>query len=49
MSPGDPARLVAASEKALRELNWNPRFADLDRIVESAWRWHQAHPEGYGA
>ena len=47
--PGDPARLVAASEKALRELNWNPRFADLDRIVESAWRWHQAHPEGYGA
>jgi UDP-glucose 4-epimerase len=45
--PGDPARLVAAAEKARRELNWHPRFPELETIVESAWRWHRAHPEGY--
>lgn len=46
--PGDPAVLVASSEKAARELGWRPRYADLETIVESAWRWHQAHPKGYG-
>jgi UDP-glucose 4-epimerase len=46
--PGDPAALVASSEKASRELGWRPRYADLESIVESAWRWHQAHPAGYG-
>lgn len=46
--PGDPAVLVACSEKARRELGWRPRFADLRDIVESAWRWHLAHPHGYG-
>ena len=44
---GDPPRLVASSEKAKRELHWNPRFADIEKIVESAWRWHVAYPEGY--
>lgn len=44
---GDPPRLVASFEKAKRELNWNPRFADIEKIVESAWRWHVAHPNGY--
>ena len=39
--PGDPAVLVASSEKIKRELGWQPKFADLDRIVASAWEWHQ--------
>ena len=45
--PGDPAELVASSEKARTVLGWQPRFAGLDAIVESAWRWHRAHPYGY--
>jgi UDP-glucose 4-epimerase len=45
--PGDPARLVASSEKAKRELGWKPQFQHIDSIVESAWRWHKAHPHGY--
>ncbi len=39
--PGDPAILVAGSEKAKRELAWTPRYSDLDAIVQSAWTWHQ--------
>jgi UDP-glucose 4-epimerase len=39
--PGDPAVLVASSEKIKRELGWNPKFADLDQIVATAWEWHQ--------
>ena len=39
--PGDPAVLVAGSEKIKAELGWRPRFAELDVIIESAWRWHQ--------
>ena len=46
--PGDPARLVAASEKIQRELGWRPRFEAVDKIIESAWQWHQRHPNGYG-
>lgn len=46
--PGDPARLVASSEKIRKELGWVPRYPDLETIVESAWRWHQNHPNGYG-
>jgi UDP-glucose 4-epimerase len=38
---GDPAVLVAGSEKIKRELGWKPRFADLDTIIASAWEWHQ--------
>jgi UDP-glucose 4-epimerase len=45
--PGDPPRLVAAADKAVRELGWKPRFPKLDDIVATAWAWHQAHPEGY--
>jgi UDP-glucose 4-epimerase len=45
--PGDPARLVAASEKIQRELGWRPQFQDIDAIIESAWRWHQKFPNGY--
>lgn len=39
--PGDPAVLVASSEKIKAELGWNPKFAELDQIVTSAWHWHQ--------
>jgi len=45
--PGDPARLVASSERARRDLHWAPRVADLDVIVRTAWAWHQRHPRGY--
>ncbi len=47
--PGDPARLVAAAEKAHRELGWKPRYPDLKTIMEHAWAWHQKHPNGYEA
>lgn len=45
---GDPAVLIASSEKIKRELGWNPEFQDLRVIIESAWRWMEAHPNGYG-
>lgn len=45
--PGDPAVLVASSDKARRELGWEPKYPDLHTIIESAWRWHKAHPDGY--
>jgi UDP-glucose 4-epimerase len=45
---GDPAVLVASSEAIRRDLGWTPQFTRLDAIVESAWRWHLAHPDGYG-
>jgi UDP-glucose 4-epimerase len=45
--PGDPPRLVAAAEKAARELGWQRKFPQLEDIVLSAWRWHQKHPNGY--
>ena len=44
---GDPAQLVASSEKARKILGWDPQFADLEIIVASAWKWHSAHPNGY--
>jgi UDP-glucose 4-epimerase len=47
--PGDPAILVASSEKIRRELNWRPEYPQLEQIIESAWRWLQAHPRGYAA
>jgi UDP-glucose 4-epimerase len=46
--PGDPPRLVASSEKIQRELGWKPQFQSLDAIIESAWKWHQKFPNGYG-
>ncbi|MDR1157160.1 MAG: UDP-glucose 4-epimerase GalE [Oscillospiraceae bacterium] len=45
---GDPAQLVASSEKIRRVLGWNPQRTDIDEIVASAWAWHQAHPDGFG-
>ncbi|MCK7606614.1 UDP-glucose 4-epimerase GalE [Geobacillus stearothermophilus] len=45
--PGDPARLVASSEKAKRELGWEPKYPSITDIVASAWEWHQARPNGY--
>jgi UDP-glucose 4-epimerase len=44
---GDPAVLIASSEKIRRELNWKPKFHELDAILASAWQWHKNHPEGY--
>lgn len=44
---GDPAKLIASSEKAKKVLGWNPVHASLEEIIASAWKWHQAHPEGY--
>ena len=44
---GDPAILVGSSKKAMNELGWKPRYADLDTIIEHAWNWHQHHPHGY--
>ena len=45
--PGDPAVLVASSEKIKKELGWKPKFASLESIVRSAWEWRKAHPSGY--
>jgi UDP-glucose 4-epimerase len=45
--PGDPPRLVAASEKAKKQLGWTPKFQDIHEIVKSAWAWHEKHPNGY--
>ena len=45
--PGDPPRLVAAARKAVEELGWKPRLPRLEQIVETAWAWHRAHPNGY--
>ena len=46
--PGDPPRLIASSEKIKRELGWQPQFQSLDAIIESAWKWHEKFPHGYG-
>lgn len=46
--PGDPPRLVAASDKIRAELGWEPRFQGIEPIVQSAWEWHLQHPQGYG-
>lgn len=45
--PGDPAVLVAGSQKIKDELGWKPRFVDLPSIVDTAWRWHRSYPSGY--
>ncbi|MBY0395815.1 MAG: UDP-glucose 4-epimerase GalE, partial [Thermoleophilia bacterium] len=46
--PGDPATLVATPEKITRELGWSPKYTDIRSIAETAWRWHESHPQGYG-
>ena len=45
--PGDPATLIASSEKAMQVLHWQPRHASIEDIIGSAWRWHSSHPHGY--
>jgi UDP-glucose 4-epimerase len=45
--PGDPAVLVASSDKIRRELGWQPRYPELEQIVASAWEWRRKHPNGY--
>jgi UDP-glucose 4-epimerase len=45
--PGDPPKLVAAADKAVRELGWKPKYPKLEDIVTTAWNWHVKHPDGY--
>ena len=45
--PGDPPKLVAAADKAKRELGWNPKYPKLEDIVGTAWTWHNRNPQGY--
>lgn len=44
---GDPAVLIASSERAIQELGWKPKYNSLEKIIETAWRWHESHPQGY--
>ena len=44
---GDPATLIASSEKAKNVLGWKPEHADLEEIIQTAWNWHKNHPNGY--
>lgn len=44
---GDPAQLIACSEKAKSALGWKPSHDSLEEIIASAWNWHKAHPNGY--
>lgn len=44
---GDPAQLIASSEKAKNILDWKPTHDSLEEIIASAWKWHQTHPNGF--
>ncbi len=44
---GDPSKLVAGAKKAREVLGWNPKFPDIESIIESAWKWHEKNPNGY--
>jgi UDP-glucose 4-epimerase len=46
---GDPPELIADARRAADELQWQPRFTDVDAIVQTAWDWHRSHPRGYVA
>lgn len=46
---GDPSELVADASRAQDQLGWKPQYVDVRSIVETAWRWHQLHPNGYGS
>lgn len=46
--PGDPATLIASSEKIRKDWGWKPRYPELETIVSHAWAWHSTHPDGYG-
>lgn len=45
---GDPAVLVASSDRIIQELGWRPKYHDLEMIVQTAWNWHKMHPQGFG-
>jgi len=45
--PGDPPALVADPSKLLGRLGWRPRYTRIEETIETAWRWHEAHPKGY--
>ena len=45
--PGDPAVLIASSEKAKKVLGWKPQYESLEKIISDAWNWHKKHPDGY--
>ena len=45
--PGDPPVLVGSPDKIARELGWEPQYAAIETVVETAWRWHSAHPNGF--
>ena len=45
--PGDPPKLVAAADKAVKELGWKPKYPKLEDIVTTAWKWHEQHLAGY--
>lgn len=45
--PGDPSKLVGDATKAKKVLGWDPKFTELEKIIESAWKWHKTNPEGY--
>ncbi len=45
--PGDPAVLIASSDKIRQDLGWDPQYPDLKTIIASAWHWHKGHPHGY--
>jgi len=46
--PGDPPRLVASSKACMEALGWRPQKAQLETIIETAWKWHSTHPDGFG-
>jgi UDP-glucose 4-epimerase len=45
--PGDPPELVADSTLAKTTLEWQPKYVEIESIIETAWRWHRTHPRGY--
>ena len=47
--PGDPARLIASSQAIRDDWGWDPKYPDVETIVEHAWNWHRTHPDGYGS
>lgn len=44
---GDPAKLVASSQKAKETLGWTPEFDDVKKMIGDAWNWHKSHPNGF--
>ena len=46
--PGDPATLIASSQKAMEVLGWKPKYTNVEDIIATAWKWHTSHPDGYG-